>query len=423
MVESIKIENKIFVDLTPAYIRIGLLSKDYLKFKSKDLIETFKSFKILENDYINLKNNDKDEINNENLDIKSSELIDDMNSFHLLTLENQVKSLKKHKTNYINRALSYTSKNSNYSLAIILILKTNYEEFKSSDEYQMVVEDFGNIKIIEYSGVFDEKSKNMLLEYFPNIEIFNKSLKSVNLSVLGIEYLMKNFKNSKIFFKLPFRHLKELQTVGNVNKLNYFDKIYVQLDESIYPYCISSMIEGSSTYKVIDKDKVERLGGSSIGLTTYWSLVKLICGYDNPLDAVLDAIQGDNSNIDLSVGDIFGGNYEGRDLPEKLIASSFGKIKRLKQEDVDNLKKQDISRSLLTFTCLCNGQIISMLAQIENLKTCLVYGNPFEFYDYLQLMQMIIRYNSKDKVDVIFCDYNSYLTILGMVSIYTAMNK
>lgn len=64
-----------------------------------------------------------------------------------------------------------------------------------------------------------------------------------------------------------------------------------------------------------------------------------------------------------------------------------------------------------------------MLAQIEKLTTCLVYGNPFEFYDYLQLIQMIIRYNSNDKVDVIFCDYNSYLTILGMVSIHQETNK
>lgn len=302
MVESIKTENRIFVDLTPVYIRIGLYTKDYLKFNSQELIDIFKTFKILDNEEI------KSNID-ENKNLKSSDLINDMNSFHLLTMEDQVKNLNKLKLNYINRSLSFTSLQQGFTLAFILILKTNYEEFKSSDEYKMIINEFDQITLIEYSGVFDDNSKQMLLNYFPKVENFIKSLKSVNLSVLAIEYLMKNFKNSKIFFKLPFKHLKELQSVGNINKLTYSDKIYVNIDSSIYPYCISSMIEGSSTYKVINKNDVERLGGSSIGLTTYWSLVKLICGYENPLDAVLDAIQGDNTSVDLSVGDIFGGNY------------------------------------------------------------------------------------------------------------------
>ena len=69
----------------------------------------------------------------------------------------------------------------------------------------MIINEFDKITLIEYSGVFDETSKQMLLTYFPKVEIFEKSLKSVNLSALAIEYLMINFKNSKEILKLLYQ--------------------------------------------------------------------------------------------------------------------------------------------------------------------------------------------------------------------------
>ena len=40
------------------------------------------------------------------------------------------------------------------------------------------------------------------------------------------------------------------------------------------------------------------------------------------------AEQGDHRNVDMLVGDIYGGMYNGLNLPADLIASSFGKAAR-----------------------------------------------------------------------------------------------
>jgi type II pantothenate kinase len=39
------------------------------------------------------------------------------------------------------------------------------------------------------------------------------------------------------------------------------------------------------------------------------------------------ARKGDSSKIDMSVGDIYGGDYKGLGLPMNMIASSFGRLK------------------------------------------------------------------------------------------------
>lgn len=42
----------------------------------------------------------------------------------------------------------------------------------------------------------------------------------------------------------------------------------------------------------------------------------------------------------MSVGDIYGGDYQSIGLSEKLIASSFGKVKDMKAEELQNIKKE-----------------------------------------------------------------------------------
>lgn len=51
--------------------------------------------------------------------------------------------------------------------------------------------------------------------------------------------------------------------------------------------------------------------------------------FSDPTEAVIAGQRGDSSNIDMSVGDIYGGNYSGIGLSENMIASSFGKLKDL----------------------------------------------------------------------------------------------
>lgn len=64
---------------------------------------------------------------------------------------------------------------------------------------------------------------------------------------------------------------------------------------------------------------------------------------------MLDASQnGDNRNVDMLVGDIYGTDYSRIGLKSSTIASSFGKVfKRNVRREQGAFKNEDISRSLL----------------------------------------------------------------------------
>ena len=61
-----------------------------------------------------------------------------------------------------------------------------------------------------------------------------------------------------------------------------------------------------------------------------------------------DSQEGNNHNVDMLVGDIYGFGQSRFGLNDTAIASSFGKVfKRKFQQSTGNFTKGDISRSLL----------------------------------------------------------------------------
>lgn len=103
-------------------------------------------------------------------------------------------------------------------------------------------------------------------------------------------------------------------------------------EENIYPYLLVNIGSGVSFLKVSGPRKYERVGGTSLGGGTLWGLLSLLTGarsFDEMLD---NAAQGDNSNVDMLVGDIYGGDYGKIGLKTTTIASSFGKVFRMKRD-------------------------------------------------------------------------------------------
>ena len=78
-----------------------------------------------------------------------------------------------------------------------------------------------------------------------------------------------------------------------------------------------------------DKDTYRRVGGTSIGVSLFVGIMRYmaLCS-DDPTDMCEAALKGDSSKIDMSVGDIYGGQaYDSIGLGSMMIASSFGKLK------------------------------------------------------------------------------------------------
>lgn len=94
----------------------------------------------------------------------------------------------------------------------------------------------------------------------------------------------------------------------------------------IYPYLLVNIGSGVSMIKVSGPQQFERIGGSSLGGGTLWGLLALLTGAKTFDDMLGMASRGDNTNVDMLVGDIYGGGYEKIGLKATTIASSFGKV-------------------------------------------------------------------------------------------------
>eukprot|EP00758_Cryptobia_borreli_P005222 Tbor_TRINITY_DN4784_c0_g1::TRINITY_DN4784_c0_g1_i1::g.16943::m.16943/K09680/coaW; type II pantothenate kinase len=104
--------------------------------------------------------------------------------------------------------------------------------------------------------------------------------------------------------------------------------------KKLYPYLLVNIGSGVSFVKCISPSgEYERVGGTPVGGGTFLGLVRLLTSirsWDEIKESTRIDGPGDNSNVDLLVGDIYGFNGGNVNLPAKLsvdtIASSFGKI-------------------------------------------------------------------------------------------------
>lgn len=100
----------------------------------------------------------------------------------------------------------------------------------------------------------------------------------------------------------------------------------------IYPYLLVNIGSGVSMIKVSGPREFQRVGGTSLGGGTLWGLLSLLTGARTFDDMLAMAERGDNSKVDMLVGDIYGGDYNKIGLKSSAIASSFGKVFRMKRE-------------------------------------------------------------------------------------------
>lgn len=135
---------------------------------------------------------------------------------------------------------------------------------------------------------------------------------------------------------------------------------FVEPRRDRYPYLLVNIGSGVSIVKVDSPEKFQRLGGSSLGGGTLWGLLAQLTPaktYDQMLEMAKD---GDNSNVDLLVGDVYGGDYSKIGLKATAIASSFAKAFKYQEREFD---PGDISRSLLYAVSNNIGQLAYLHAR------------------------------------------------------------
>ncbi|KAJ3133068.1 hypothetical protein HK101_004494 [Irineochytrium annulatum] len=182
----------------------------------------------------------------------------------------------------------------------------------------------------------------------------------------------------------------------------------------IFPYMLVNIGSGVSILKVTSDETYERVSGTSLGGGTLWGLLSLLTtanGYDDMLEL---SKRGDNKNVDMLVGDIYGGDYPKIGLKASTIASSFGKVFRATPEERKKFKEEDISRSLLYLVSNNIGQIAYLNAQAHGINNIyfsgfFIRGHPVT----MNTLNYAINFWSKGKIKALFLRHEGYLGAMG----------
>jgi len=179
------------------------------------------------------------------------------------------------------------------------------------------------------------------------------------------------------------------------------------------PCLLVNIGSGVSIIKIDEDGKFERVSGTSLGGGTLWGILSLLTPATSFDEMLAFSEKGDNSTVDMLVGDIYGQDYGRLGLKSTTIASSFGKVFKKSGEKV-KVSPEDISRSLLYAISNNIGQIAYMNAEKYGLDRiyfggCYIRGHPAT----ISTLSYAIRFWSKGTKRALFLRHEGFLGTIG----------
>jgi len=193
----------------------------------------------------------------------------------------------------------------------------------------------------------------------------------------------------------------------------------------LYPYLLVNIGSGVSMVKVTGEGQYERVSGSSLGGGTFWGLCRLLTGVKD-FDAMLElSMQGDNANVDMLVGDIYGGrDYTSIGLSASTIASSFGKV--ISQDKaLEDYNPADLCMALCRMVSYNIGQLAYLNAMRYNIKRIyfggfFIRGHPYT----METISYAIKFWSKGGMAAMFLRHEGFLGSVGaFLLVHPAMSS
>ncbi|KAL8972114.1 MAG: hypothetical protein Q9183_000708 [Haloplaca sp. 2 TL-2023] len=274
----------------------------------------------------------------------------------------------------------------------------------------------GNMSIMATGGgaykLYDEMKKALGVEVLREDEM--------DCLIMGLDFFIS---------EIP----REVFTYNDLDPMHF-----EEARADIYPYLLVNIGSGVSMIKVSDRRKFERIGGTSLGGGTLWGLLSLLTGARTFDDMLRLAENGDNGAVDMLVGDIYGTDYGKIGLKSTTIASSFGKVFKMKRQgenqaedsgglsqesrEDDNdasasrlaFKPEDISRSLLYAVSNNIGQIAYLQSEKHHLEH-IYFGGSFirGHRQTIQTLSYAIDFWSKGTKKAYFLRHEGYLGSVG----------
>lgn len=190
---------------------------------------------------------------------------------------------------------------------------------------------------------------------------------------------------------------------------------FKEIDPSaMYPYLLVNIGSGVSMVRVDNETSFNRVSGTNVGGGTFWGLARLLTGCSS-FDEILQlSSHGDNSKVDMLVGDIYGGrDYTSIGLSADTIASSFGKVLH-SDKRLDDYDKADIAMSLCRMISYNIGQLAYLNAKRYGLQRIFFGGFFIRGHPYtMEIISYAIKFWSQGEMGAMFLRHEGFLGAMG----------
>lgn len=280
----------------------------------------------------------------------------------------------------------------------------------------MTTKDYPPITYIMATGGGAHKFYKLMNSTFKKHNLPMQIVKKDEMECLikGLDWLITKIPNEIFTYDLKHDNIKFLTNPYTEN-------------DKIYPYLLVNIGSGVSMIKVTGPgpNGFERIGGSSLGGGTLWGLLLLLTDANDYNEMLEMAQRGNNENIDLLVGDIYGTSYNKIGLKLNHIASSFAKVfKKLRfnnqgkklspSEKLALFKQEDIARSLLYLVSNNIGQIAYLQARRYGLKRIYFGGSYISGHvQTIHTLSYALDFWSNGEMQSYFLRHEGYLGSVG----------
>eukprot|EP00735_Rhodelphis_limneticus_P011508 TRINITY_DN4618_c0_g1::TRINITY_DN4618_c0_g1_i1::g.19554::m.19554 TRINITY_DN4618_c0_g1::TRINITY_DN4618_c0_g1_i1::g.19554 ORF type:complete len:551 (-),score=73.40,sp/Q08DA5/PANK3_BOVIN/43.49/7e-83,Fumble/PF03630.9/1.3e-106 TRINITY_DN4618_c0_g1_i1:485-1987(-) len=228
--------------------------------------------------------------------------------------------------------------------------------------------------------------------------------------VHGVNFLMTHLRSEIYSVKdaSNFSPTKHLPFEKNVVSFNESDK-----DASVYPYLLVNIGSGVSILLVESSEKYRRVGGTCLGGGTFFGLCSKLTSCQSFKDALALAEKGDNSNVDMLVRDIYGGDYTHVGLSGDVVASTFGKMMR-QHSDGPEPSDADTARSILLMITNNIGALARLHAQNFQAKRVVFTGSFLQNNTIsIRALAYALDFWSQGAVKALFLEKAGYAGAIG----------
>mmetsp|Transcript_41411 Transcript_41411/g.75025 ORF Transcript_41411/g.75025 Transcript_41411/m.75025 type:complete len:493 (+) Transcript_41411:100-1578(+) len=163
-------------------------------------------------------------------------------------------------------------------------------------------------------------------------------------------------------------NMQELQTVNRIKR--YLDPRH----DELFPLLLVNIGSGVSIVRVDSPVQFARVSGTALGGGTYWGLARLLTGCETWEEATQLAAKGKANLVNLTVADIYGGDYKlstGAVLPGNLVASFFARA----SHEENAADTGAILRALTVMIAQNICQISALQARLQGTTRVLFTGN------------------------------------------------